>query len=58
MLTGFRSFDELLVLSSFNETRVLSFSSAEGAEDEIEEIDLPAFVAEIATLLADRKSVV
>lgn len=52
MLTGFRSFDELLVLSSFNETRVLSFSSAEGAEDEIEEIDLPAFVAETATLLA------
>jgi hypothetical protein len=39
-------------LSSFNETTVLSFASTEDAEDEIEEIEIPAFAADTATLLA------
>ena len=47
--------DELLVLSSFNETRVLSFVSTDpDAEDEIEEVDIPGFVSDTATLLSCR----
>lgn len=47
------SLDEILVLSSFNQTQIVSFTSNdEAAEEEIEEVDIPAFVAESATLLA------
>ncbi|ORY81221.1 CPSF A subunit region-domain-containing protein [Leucosporidium creatinivorum] len=48
------SADELLVLGFFNETRILSLSSSSDpdAEDEIEEVDLPFFAADQATLLA------
>lgn len=46
--------DELLVLSSFNETRILTFNAPSEDEevDEIEEIDIPAFVPDKSTLLA------
>lgn len=46
--------DELLVLGFFNETRVLSLTSATGpdAEDEIEEVELAAFAGDEPTLLA------
>lgn len=52
-------FDELLVLSSFNETRILAFApsvsdspESEEPELEIEEIEIPAFTSTTSTLLS------
>ncbi|CEQ42082.1 SPOSA6832_03869, partial [Sporobolomyces salmonicolor] len=48
--------DQLLVLGFFNETRVFRLSAAAAADDsgdgEIEEVELPPFAADTATLLA------
>jgi hypothetical protein len=66
MLTSFltNSHQDLLVLSFFNETRILSFAASnesamqeddteiEAESEEIEEIDLPSFASTAATLHA------
>lgn len=44
--------DPLLVLSFFNETQILSLTASDSGEEEIEEIELPSFSTDRATLLA------